>query len=290
VAGPRLIVDVPPLSVLPYGLLSVVEPLPITSPHWQNGVTWRAMCEDLKVTYDECIAVTGSGGPPPDPPLKTTGLTSSLRGATPFTVYAEFTCSPVGPIDAAAAAQGALSRKAPYAVERAFWTGLAENNAAVVYPHLAAPASVVDSNGVTLQSVPVTGGPFKPGDALGFVEATLAACTNSIGVIHIPRRVIPDYAIYLRSAGGRLYTTGGNLVAAGSGYLGTSPSGGAPTTSQSWIYGTNQVFEIDSDVAITGERDSIDRSSNTINMIAERTYLLGWDCCHVGALVDTSGV
>lgn len=289
-AGPRQVIDAPPLTVLPYGLLSAVQPLPITTPHWQNGVTWRERCEDIHVTYDECVAVTGSGGPPPEPPVKTSTFTMKTRGATPFTVYTEFVCSPVGSADAATAASEALGRKAPYAVERAFWTGLAENNVGIVYPHLAAATTVVDAQSITMQTVPVTGGVMHPGDALGFIEQTLAACNNSVGVVHIPRRALPSFGIYIQSNGGQLRTNGGNLVAAGSGYPGTSPSGAAPPTGQTWIYGTGQVFEAHSNVAVTGVRDSIDRTNNTVTMIAERTYLLGWDCCYVGALVDVSAL
>jgi hypothetical protein len=293
VAGIRQIVDAPSQTLLPYGLLSVVEPLSVPDMHWQQGVTWRARCDDIHVTYTETIAVTGSGGAPPAPPALSSTFTPGYRGATPFTVYTEFQSSPVE-TEAAnliTLAEDSLNINAQYGVEKAFWTGLAENSASVVWPHLAAAAQSVDAAGILLQTVPVTGGPFKPADALGFLEKTLADCTPTIGVIHIPRRALPAFTLYISASGGRLKTANGNLVAAGAGYPGTSPAGAAPAASQCWVYATSQIFEVHS--SVTSIRDvpsTLDRSANTVSKIAERTYLLGWDCCHVGVLVDMSAV
>jgi hypothetical protein len=289
VARPYQIVDLPTSTVLPYGLLSVVEPLNVTSDHWQNGVTWQSRCPDSTITYDECIAVTGVGAPPPQPG-KIETVTKEMRAATPFTPYLELDCSPVGLGDVASYVSSTYDLVAPEAVERGLWTGLAGNGASIAYPHLAAASEVADVDGNMLQTVPVTGGPFNPADALGFLEAQMALCLGTIGVIHIPRRALAAFTVLLTSNAGRLRTTGGNLVAAGSGYPGTSPAGAAPAASQAWIYGTGQIFGKWGDIRVTDMPGSFDRAKNTRKMIAERTYLLGWDCCHVGVLVDLSAV
>jgi hypothetical protein len=89
------------------------------------------------------------------------------------------------------------------------------------------------------------------------------------------------YVFDLRSA-----DPGEDLVAAGAGYPGTSPAGAAPATGESWIYATGAVTMRRGDIKTFTLSESINRGNNTIEMIAERTYVLGWDCCHFAILVD----
>lgn len=299
-AGPRLPIDAPPFTASPYGLLSVVNFTGAGSPHWQNGVTWESYCLAVgmgSTTYDECIAVTGTGSLP-EPSVKAANVTSVPRGATPFTTFVEFDCSPVGLGDAQAIATNALAQSEGYQVERAFSTGLVDGKT-LAFPHLAANATVVDAQGIVLQnaaSIVVTGS-YDPASALGLLESALAACYNGVGVVHVPVKAIPSLAAWgLIERGGRdgvngqvgrqLRTANGNLVAAGAGYAGTSPTGAAAGAEQAWIYATGAIFGFRSDVRYFSPRESLDRSANTMKMIAERTYVLGWDCCHVAILMD----
>jgi hypothetical protein len=141
-----------------------------------------------------------------------------------------------------------------------------------------------------LQSPVVTGGgAFKPARALGILEGLLGDCYNGVGVIHIPQYALPSFfgtSAAITKAGAQLQTQAGNLVAVGSGYPGTAPNGLAPTAGQAWIYGTGAVFALRGGMRTSGMPDSFNKAENTIEMIAERTYVLGWDCCHVGVLVD----
>ena len=290
-AGPRAVVDAPTFTPLPHGLLSVAQLVPATDPHWQNGVTWKSRClVDMgAATYDECIAVTGSGGPPPQPSTKTDNVDITFRGATPFTPYVRFDCAPVGNADAIKAAEQALAQAEPWQVERAFWTGLVDG-VTIAFPHLAADAEILDAQGYVLQSaatLPVTGS-VDPAVGLGLVEEALADCYDGVGVIHVPVRALPTLDAHglFRVQGPTLRTLNGNLVSAGAGYLGTSPAGAETGAGQAWIYGTGTVFAYRSGVRVTGMPDSLDRSTNTVEMIAERTYVLGWDCCHVAQLID----
>ena len=108
-AGARQIVDPPAFTLLPYGLWDAVEQRSPGNPHWQQGVTWVERCPDGGSTYDECLSVTGTGAPP-EPDAKADNVDQTDRGATPFTIFAEFDCSPVGIGDAATAASDALAR------------------------------------------------------------------------------------------------------------------------------------------------------------------------------------
>ena len=292
----RQIVDAPRFTPLPYGLLSVVQ-TPPTPDHWMGGVIYRTDCKSAIVTggstYDECIVVSGSGGAPPPPPTKLDNLEQRDRAATPFTVYAKFDCSPVGNEDALKKAQDALLRVEPWEVERAFWTGLSANRS-VVFPHLAhgfGASEIIDPNsGALLQSVVVTGGgAFKPARALGALEGLLGDCYNGVGVVHIPQYALENFfsagAPIIR-VGGQLQTQLGNLVAVGSGYPGTAPNGAPAAAGTAWIYGTGAVFMYRSAVRAPSVIESFNRAENTIELIAERTYVLGFECCHVGVLVD----
>lgn len=288
-AGARPIVDAPTFTPPVYGLWDAVQK-PSADAHWRQGVTWIERCPVGSSTYDECLNVTGTGGPPPAPPTKTDNVDQTFRGATPFTVFAEFDCSPVGIGDAERSAQDALARIENFRVEQIFSTGLAGGQT-VQFPHLAANASVVDANGIVLQSAAttvVTGGTVDVADGLGRLEASLASCYGGLGFIHIPKAALPTFAAWnlaVPDGQGGFHTPCGNRLVVGAGYANTSPAGVAAAPGEAWIYATGQVFGWRSDVFFTRSRESIDRAENTMKMIAERTYVLGFECCLLAANV-----
>lgn len=295
-AGPRQVVDPPAFTPSRYGLLSVVERPDPQGPHWQNGVTWTSYCPVNmgSTTYDECIATTGAPeGAIPEPSTKTDNVDRILRGATPFTAYTKFDCSPVGNADAQRIASNALAQTEQWQVERAFWTGVV-NGRTLAFPHLAATAQVSDNSGVILQpttTTAVTGVAVDVATGLGRLEQALANCYGGRGVIHVPLEALPSLDAFglLRPVGGRdvgsgqfgrqLETLAGNLVAVGAGYPGTGPNGVDPGTTTTWLYATGPVFMYRSDVKINPFPSTMNRQENTIEMIAERTYVLGFDCC-----------
>lgn len=287
-AGARPIVNQPAFTPVPYGLWDVAQH-PTAPDHWQQGVTWIDRCPTGDTTYDECITVTGTGEAPPAPPAKTDNIVQEFRGATAFTVFAEFDCSPVGLSDAATIAADSLSRVEHSQIESAFWTGAAGGQPGIVLPHLAADAEVLDSNGIVLQSaatVAVTGVDVAVG--LGELEQQLDQCYGGEGVIHIPRFALPTFiaSLLVQVVNGELRTASGNRVVVSGDYPGTSPAGAAPAAGTSWIYATGPVFAYRSDVFATQLRDSFDRAENTVKMIAERTYVIGYSCCLLAALID----
>lgn len=296
-AGPRQIIDPPTFSSSRYGLLSVVQTPDSSEPHWQNGVTWSSFCPADGMgdtTYDECIATTGAPeGAVPSPVTKMVNVDHTLRGATPFTVYTRFDCAPVGNAEAQRIATTALAQVEQWQVEQAFATGLLETGQRLAFPHLAATAEVRDNAGVVLQpvtSTAVTGAPVDVATGLGRLEQALADCYGGRGVIHVPSRALPTLDAYtlVRPVGGRdtgtgqfgrqLETLAGNLVAVGAGYPGTGPDGTGSTTT-AWLYATGPVFMYRSNVHVNPFSSTVNRADNTIEMIAERTYVLGFDCC-----------
>lgn len=289
-AGARPIANPPAFTPLPYGLWDVAQH-PTPPDHWQSGVTWIDRCPVGDTTYDECVTVTGTGSPPA-PPAKAENVAQEFRGATAFTVFAEFDCSPVGLGDEAAVnalATDALDRTELSQMEAAFWTGTAGGQPGIVLPHLAAGAEVVDSHGIVLQPVAdiaVTGTDVATG--LGQLEQQLDACYGGEGVIHIPRFALPTFtaSLLVQEVNGQLRTASGNLVVVSGTYPGTSPAGAAPAAGTSWIYATGPVFAYRSEVFSTQRNESFDRAGNTVKMIAERTYVIGFPCCLLAALID----
>lgn len=286
-AGARQIVDPPAFTLLPYGLWDAVEQRSPDNPHWQQGVTWIERCPDGGTTYDECLSVTGTGAPP-EPGAKADNVDQTDRGATPFTIFTEFDCSPVGLRDAETVASDALARVEQYQVEAAFWTGTAGGQT-VAFPHLAANAEVLDSQQIVLQPAAtpcVTG--VDAAHALGALEDCLADCYAGQGVIHVPRLALPTLAAWnlIEARNGALFTTAGNRLVVGGGYTGTGPDGSTPAAGSTWMFATGALFGYRGTVRMHSPRDSIDRSANTMRMIAERTYVLGFECCLLAAHFD----
>lgn len=304
-AGVRQVVDGPQFSPLPNFLWDAVQhPTPAgLGPHWQNGVTWIERCGGAGTVYDECIAVTGTGGTPAAQGSLASNVTQLNRGATPFTVFAEFDCSPVGQglteADLKGKAEEALSKMEAYQVTRAFWTGTAGyagappgTSQATVWPHLAANATLDDPQGIRLQTAasPLVTGGEDPAVALGQVESALAQCYGGQGVIHIPYLALPTFTSRMlmmpESPNGPIRTLAGNLVVPGVGYTGSSPAGAAPAAGTAWIYATGAMFGFRSEVFVPPFPQNFDRAENTVKYLASRTYLFGFECCHIGALVN----
>lgn len=294
-AAPRQVVDGPEFSPLPYSLWDAAQHPAWDGPHWQNGVTWQDRCPVTGGTvYDECIAVTGTGGAPAPQIAMSSNTVQTNRGATAFTVYAEFDCSPIGQ-DTTDKAQSALARVESTLVEAAFWTGTAGAAAGptpqtTAWPHLAANAVLMDPQNITLQfaASPVVTGGADVATALGTLEGALASCYGGKGVIHVPRSALATLAAAKQlddSTAGELYTRAGNRLVVGGGYPGTSPSGSAPAAGTAWIYATGAVFAQRGDVISFPMPGRLDRAKNTERWTAQRTYLVGFECCLFAALV-----
>jgi hypothetical protein len=295
-AGARQIVDGPDFTTLPFGLWDTIQQRTVTDPHWQNGITWVDICPSPigSTTYDDCIAVTGTGGAPSAPPLVASDVTQTVRGATPFTIYAEFDASPVGldSLGARALAETNLSRMEPFTVEQAFWTGVSGGQA-TVWPHLSSNTVLDDANGILIQTAAspvVTGTGVDAATAMGQLETALASCYGGQGVIHVPRLALSTLRawqlVMISKDDGMLYTAAGNKVVVGGGYPGTSPAGAAPAAGYAWLYATGAVFGYRSDVTVRHMPETFDRAKNTVKAQAFRTYAIGFECCHLAALIE----
>lgn len=281
--------DAVPFTAPQFDLLSAATQLDTADGHWRMGVTWEPLCPESDATVDPCTAVTDDGGtavPFQDPPEKTATTEWQIRGAVPFTAYAEIDCSPVGVWDdLPSRAQQALTRSEVYAVERAFWTGTAGSvGTETVYPHLAADTEVTDGGDLLQPAVDqVSTTAAEPHSALAELEAALRDCYPGVGTIHVP---IEMYGLMmesnlLESRSGQMFTRLGNRVVLGGGYTGSAPDG-TSTPGEYWVYATGQVFYQRDQIRRFDIVESFDRDVNTVKVITERTYVVGWDCCLLG--------
>ena len=291
-AIPRKYVDPPTKELLPYRLVNAVDWRTDGDSHWKNGIQWQSLCGMASTTLEPCV----TGGALP---LKIDTGGTEARGASAFTVYAEVDCSaPGGGWERGIEdATRLLEMTESYAVEQAFWTGRAANINNAVYPHLA--ANTVQTNNaagdgfytLTLQTAAtvVTGGTGVAA-VIGFgaLEAAIAACNNGVSVIHVPMIAIPSLLskMLLVKQGNQLRTITGNVVVPGAGYANTGPDGSPAAVGQAWLYGTGAMFGYRGDVRTFSRETSLDRNVNTLKAIAERTYVLGFECCHYAVLIN----
>jgi hypothetical protein len=280
----RVPVANPTRAPLPYGLLSVAQSPPGGGVHWQNGV---------RLQPEACGAASSTVDPCPTPPADKTPTVTDLaiRGSEPFTVYSWVDCDDFGDNGVA---EGVVRRALEWgegaAVEQVFWTGNLSptGGGQTVEPHLAEDTAVIADGDVLQSAATVVGTAVKLKLALGQLEDALADCYMGQGVIHVPRIMGPflsDGGIVTKQ-GTQLITLNGNLVVLGTGYTGSSPAGVAGTNSSMWMYATGQVVMLRSDIDVPDFPSSFNRAKNDLVMIAERTYVLAWECCHLAIPVD----
>lgn len=282
---------------LPFNLFGVVQWINDPDVHYGLGMQWQPLCPGGGSTFDGCI-VSGGG----TPPAKASNASLGLRGATPFTVFTEVDCSAPGWWDRSEEyASIALSQVETYVVEQVFWTGTVAGIANAQYPHLAANTVVTEASQstggpTTLQTAAtvVTGSVVDVVEGLGLLEQQLADCyKGGRGVIHVTQALLDHLAanLLIVKDGPTYRTWNGNLVVPGGGYRGTSPAGVTPAVGSSWMYATGPVFGWRGPIRVLGDRTQrFDRTTNSTKTIVERTYTLGFDCCHLAVQVSTGGV
>jgi hypothetical protein len=164
----------------------------------------------------------------------------------PITVYQGMQASG-GQRLATSQAEGVLQGAEEYAVEKWLWADL--------------------STRVTENAA------LSPLGALAFVEDDLATHYHGEGVVHMTRGMATRLAASLVRSGSRVETMAGTPVAVGAGYAAANPN---------TIYGTGAMVIYRGPVAVDTRWNL---SINDELTLAERTYVVGWDCFETGALV-----
>lgn len=272
-----------PFTAPQYDLLSTATQLDLPDAHWRMGLTWEPLCPEADGTYDPCLVVPWLTAD--QPPEKTQTTEWQIRGAIPFTVYSRIDCSPVGTWDQLSTRnQQALVRSEARFIEEAFWTGVVTPGAdPTVFPHLASPIAIEDGEDLLQPATTVvTTTPQEIAVGLGMLEDAMRDCYPGVATIHMPIRLAALAAEHdlIAPRSGVMYTTSiGSKVVIGN-YPGTAPTGAEPPAGTTWIYATGDVFFVrEREPRGFTPIESFDRDVNTVSMLAERTYVIGWDCC-----------
>lgn len=256
-------VEAPAAVPYRFGLFSQVTPRAagLTAngfdDHWRLGVQWISQaCALAKTTTGPCIDVEVAPLTPDD--------YCSVSKFDPFTIYA-YNDADLPGFTQTEHEQNAIARLSngeQYAAETHLW-GLMD--------------AATSGNVTDLTSHDILYG-------LGYVEQVLAEKYGGQGVIHMSRLATTMLSHLLHTEGGRLFTYIGTPVIAGGGYDVVDDSTPSTTT----IFGSGPLVLYRSD--IDTRQSAIDKATNQESIVAQRDYVLGWDCVAVGAEVTLTTV
>jgi hypothetical protein len=242
-------VEAPVVPPRPFGLFSVAAPVPLGDRE-SIGVRWESIAcgAAVGVTNDPCLVDMGET---PDLDKALTAGCGDWAATKPYTVYVHAQMSPGGAslADAQERASELLTQGEQYGAELGLWEALVAAAAPVVVPALEGPQG-----------------------RLAVVEQQLAEAYYGLGVIHMSPRIATFLEGNLERSGQQLQTKLGTPVVVGAGYDGDSEA----------IYGTGVVVVRR---GVIESHPTTDRRINDLLALAERTYVVTWDCATVGATV-----
>lgn len=242
------LVEAPPVVPLPYGLFSVAEPRLSTDEHWKMGVQWESQA---------CATTSSEAGfceVQRELPLDTDPTYCAVSQFNPFYVYHYNTDSVVGHTleEHRANTLQRLVASEQRSAEEYLWTQL-----------VAASGPVTSLSG------------YDPGVVLGYLEQVLAENYGGQGAIHMNRLTATYLWEYLQVQGGKMVTKLGTPVIAGAGYDNlVSPL----DKFTMFVSGPVVLYRGEADV----RANAIDKAINQVSIIAQRDYVLGWDCSSFG--------
>jgi hypothetical protein len=246
------LVEQPLVVPHPFGLFSQAEPRLTTDEHWRLGVQWQTQaCIEDYITTGPCIEN--------DPNPLTSNSACTIKQYEPFTVYA-YNDDPIPGHSLAEHRDQTVQRlinAEQLAVERKFWADM-----------IAAPDATIDASA------------YSPTYALAVAEHALAEAYPGTGIIHMSRQAATVLWENLVVSGGRMQTLIGTPVVIGAGY---DNAAGAPIAT-SKLFATGPVILYRGDVDT--REQAIYMARNEVSYIAQRDYVLGWDCYAVQ--VDTT--
>lgn len=270
-AVPPLLVPAPTQIPARFGLQSAADLITTTDQRFLNGIEWEtAPCGPAHLDP----AVCGD-----DPTVRDFDAGIGVDAANPITVYAGFRCSTMGLTEdqITARASTALATGEWITVEKAVWES--------TYLRLMRAVDEEDQqDGDPINTPVLAEDPVSITRGLGLLEAYLGASYGGIGVVHAPRQVAAHAATaqLLGTEPGRLVTPLGNRWAFGAGYPNTGPDGTPAEAGTAWLvvtgaanYRRTQIIARRS----TSTREVVDPTSNTMQLTAQRSYVVAWDDC-----------
>lgn len=266
-ANPRVPVEAPVFSPLPFGLLESTDEAQ-GPDHWQMGVEWQQRPRGVAgTTLDSCIDA--------EVPTKVpTGDGMPVTGTGAFTVYTWIDCSALGFTDRAEQLTiEHLTNGEERAVERALWTGL---------------DGALDQHLASADAETLGGGAVSLLEAFAALSGAIGVRYGGEGVIHAPSWLGEHLFAgdMVTAQRGVLRANRGHRVVLGDGYPGTGPGGSTPAAGNAWLYGTGPVVWRRGAIATTPVNESMARATNDVVVISERTYVVAFDGPHFAVQAD----
>lgn len=260
-----------------YGLFSVAERETLPEHAILGGVQWIQGNCGLDTGYAVGCADVLAG--------KTFPATAAFETATPFVVYAGRTCGTVG---FTADEQRRLTVEKLKASEQAVVENIFSRQLFGQSPGLSGNAAIVTV---------AVGTNFA--DAIGKLEAAFYAAYGQQGVLHVPLRsgmhMASQHLLFADSehpmpGNARVWRTeSGTAVSIGN-YAGHSPVDVAPVAGHEWIYITSPVkiwSQSDADIIVSPLEGALNRTTNQETWLAERVYVVGFECDAIFAIDAT---
>jgi hypothetical protein len=263
-----------------YGLFSVAEIDESVDPHaWLGGVQFiTGNCGQAVGYAVDCAASLAT---------KTFTNEASFEVANPFVVYAGRLCGSVGFTEAE-------SQRLTFNKLKAFEQSVVEN---VFSRQLFGQTPGLSNNPAVTTVATIAGSNFA--DAIGRLEAAFYANYGYAGVIHAPflagmhmaeMHLLHSDAEFPLPGNQRVWRTeSGSAVSIGN-YAGNSPVDAAPAAGHQWIYMTPPVKiwrQSDAQVFVSPIEGSLNRATNQETWLAERSYIVGFECDEVFAVDAT---
>lgn len=268
------VVKAPVGEPVPFGLLSVAAVQDETADeHWANGLSVETELCTARITIEDVCSATV-----PSNVVVDGAALDRWFAYRPFEIKAEDVCSAfgIGAVDRFERVQRQLLALTPKAVERELWEGVyAKTQAAPVDKNSLNNPYLVDGTATVLGASGTT--PVAPADGLALLEGALSGLPQR-GTIHMTRHIasLLDTRLIIQKDDELkrdvVTTRIGTLVAAGSGYTGSSSAGLSPAGSQ-WMYATGPVAVWLGAPQVVPEslsQGAIDTSVNTIMVTANR--------------------
>ena len=263
----RHLVDAPPTGMRRYGLFdaaTVVDDL--DARMIAAGVQFPELdCGPALDEYDANCATH---------PVKdfTEGL--GYTGGDPYWLYTLNRCGTVGrtPAEIADAIRRSLTGGEQTAVENILWTG----------GGFATDPALQTATGTVIVTPEAPGA----GAALAALEASFYAAYGYEGVLHVnmaAHAALNDY-VDRRGGAGVLTTEMGTRVAYGAGYGTSGPGAEPPAEGFVWAFMTPPVMVHRSGIIVPDVTQTLTRTTNQYNALAERVYLHAWACDIVHAV------
>lgn len=257
----RHLVAAPQVGPLRYGLFSAASLLDLDTRGVGAGYQWVSdHCGDDSFVYDQtCL----------DSPVKPFEEGSDVFGSDPFWVVARKRCGTVGRTAAEAqrAALQQLQTSEQNRVEDVLWTG----------GGLVGHEPVLTTAGATAV-VPSAPG---AGAAVSALEEAFYSVHGYVGTIHVNQAATGalKYAGVLdRKDAGVWRTPLNSSVSLGAGYGVTGPAAAAPAAGFVWAFMTPPVTVWRQLLDRVSATATLDRTLNQWDTIAERVYIVAYDC------------